>query len=449
MSAKDLLDRIQIESPCETSWDSMIGNDQVRFCEHCNLTVHDLSQLTRTRALRLIRASKGRLCIRYQRGPDGATVTRSVPQKLYRIGRRASRLAAGAFSATLSLSSAIAQTGNAGSTLNHGSVSAVSQDPARQLYRGATIVGIVTDPNGAVIVGATIVVSSNETNLTMATSSNHEGEYRFEGLDRGVYSLRIEAPGFAPVDLASTYVFNNSTQRLDKKLELASIEESVEITAQDGQGGEQVILGGAMVMVEPSDPLVKAARDDELQALLSFLTKENVNVRDKATGTTALEHAIQNGNREMVQVLLSTGANVNSQNESKQTALMIMGEESTADIAWDLIHAGAKIHLKDDDGDTALMEAAMVDNAAVLNTLLQAGAKVDEKNEAGQTALMLAASNGLMKNVRALIASGADMNARDKENKTPLSYAKENDHDRVVKLLLSYGAVEWAPIKSQ
>ncbi|MCM3871601.1 MAG: ankyrin repeat domain-containing protein [Pyrinomonadaceae bacterium] len=445
MSAKDLLDTIRVESPCEVSWDSMIGNDQVRFCEHCNLTVNDLSQLTRKRALRLVRASKGRLCVRYHRGRDGSTLTRSAPQKLYRIGQRASRIAAGAFSATLSLCSASAHAGNIASTMNHSNAAAVSQDPARQLYLGATIVGTVTDPNGAVIPGATIFLSNEQTNLSMATSSNGDGEYRFEGLDVGRYSLRIEAPGFAPVDLTSTYVGANATQRLDKQLEVASIEESVDVTA--GERRELVVMGGAMMAVEPSEPLVKAAREDELQDVLALLTRENVNVRDQATGTTALEQAIQNGNREMVQALLSTGADANSRNESKQTALMMMGEEVTADIVWDLIHSGAKVNLKDGDGDTALMEAAMVKNIAVLNALLQAGAKLEERNDAGQTALMWAASNGLMKNVRALIAAGADINARDKEDKTPLSYAKENDHDKVVKLLLSYGAVELVQVE--
>lgn len=448
MSAKDLLDTIRVESPCETSWDSMIGNDQVRFCEHCNLTVNNLSQLTRKRALRLVRASKGRVCIRYHRGSDGSLVTKSATQKLHSIARRASRIAAGAFSATLSISSVAADNGNVGTNLNPDRVVALTQDPARRVYSGASIAGTVTDPNGAVIVGATIILSSDETNLTMATSSNHEGEYRFDGIDRGVYSLRIEARGFAPVDLAASYVFTNSTQRLDKKLEIASLEESVEITSR-GTDVEQVVMGGAMVMVEPSEPLVKAARNDELQDVLALLTRDNVNVRDKATDTTALEHAIRNGNREMVQVLLYAGANVNSQDASKQTALMSIGEEGTADIVWDLIHSGAKVNLKDGDGDTALMEAAMVNNVSVLNTLLQAGAKVDEKNDAGATALMLAASEGLIKNVRALIAAGADMNARDKENKTPLSYAKENDHDRVVRLLLSYGAVEWVQVEPQ
>lgn len=439
MSPKDLLDTIRVESPCEASWDSMTGNDQVRFCEHCNLTVQDLSQLTRKRALRLVRASKGRFCIRYQSRPDGSLLTRSAPQKLYRISRRGSRIAAGAFSATLSLSSASAHTGNVGSNLNHSSVAAVSQDPARRLYIGATIVGTVTDPNGAVIVGASVLLSNEQANLTMATSSNSEGEYRFESLEVGLYKLSVEAPGFAPGEVGTVYLGPNAARRLDRKLEVASLEESVEVKPQE----EFVVQGGMAMNIEPSQALIKAAKADELQDILALLTRDNVNVRDKASGTTALEHAIQNGNREMVQVLLLAGADANSQNESKQTALMLMGEESTADIAWDLIHSGAKVNVKDGDGDTALMEAAMVNNVGILYVLLQAGAKVDEKNDAGQTALMLAASTGQMKNVRALIAAGADMNARDKENKTALSYAKENDYDRVVRLLLSYGAVEW------
>ncbi|MFN2510404.1 MAG: carboxypeptidase-like regulatory domain-containing protein [Pyrinomonadaceae bacterium] len=166
MSAKDLLDTIRVESPCETSWDSMTGNDQIRFCEHCNLNVQDLSQLTRKRALRLVRASKGRLCIRYRSRPDGSLVTRSAPRNLYRIGRRASRIAAGAFSATLSLSPAAAA--------HSSSISPTSSDfdpieriesVVHPMYSGASITGTISDPNSARIPGATVTVSNPTANL--------------------------------------------------------------------------------------------------------------------------------------------------------------------------------------------------------------------------------------------------------------------------------------------
>src|SRR5882724_7987057 len=97
-------DRITIPAPCDADWDSMIGNNQVRFCEHCNLHVTDLSAMTHPEAMRLVARSRGRLCVRYVQGPI-ADALRSGPEKLYRIGRRVSRIAAGAFTATLSVSS--------------------------------------------------------------------------------------------------------------------------------------------------------------------------------------------------------------------------------------------------------------------------------------------------------------------------------------------------------
>jgi hypothetical protein len=103
-------DRITIPAPCDADWDSMIGNDQVRFCEHCNLHVTDLSAMTRQQAMSLVARSQGRLCVRFIQRPDGGILTRTLPEKFYRISRRASRIAAGAFTATLSLSSAAAQT---------------------------------------------------------------------------------------------------------------------------------------------------------------------------------------------------------------------------------------------------------------------------------------------------------------------------------------------------
>lgn len=439
MSTKDLLSKIQVKTPCEADWDAMIGNDRMRFCEHCNLSVHDLSQMTRKHVLRLVTKSNGRLCVRYRLRPDGSMITKAVPQQLVRITRRASRIAAGAFSATLSLSSAVANPSNAAFNMSGSSVAFASQDPARQVYSRGAIMGRITDANGAAIAGATIWLSREDTNLSLITSSNAEGEYLFGELERGVYSLRIEASGFAPADLDTVYLFSRANERLDKQLRVATIED---LTDEVRAPGAETVTVGVVVIEGPAEPLVKAAHQDDLQDVLTLLTRENVNVRDKATGTTALEHAVRNGNREMLQALVSAGADVNSRNESKETALMMLGEEGTSDMVWDLIHGGAKVDHHDCDGDTALIASAMVKNVSVLATLLQAGAKVNAKNNEGQTALMLAARENLVKNVKALIAAGADLNARDKEGKTALNYSKESEHEKVVKLLLSYGAIE-------
>ena len=116
MSAKEGLEQFRIASPCNENWDAMIGNDRVRFCSHCNLSVHNASNLTRKDALRLIARSKGRLCIRYVTLRDGS-IKHRTPSQLYRIIRPASRLAAGAFGVTLSVSCAAIPDSAFGSSL--------------------------------------------------------------------------------------------------------------------------------------------------------------------------------------------------------------------------------------------------------------------------------------------------------------------------------------------
>ena len=71
MAPKHFLKNLTVPSPCTADWDSMIGNDQVRFCEHCSLDVHNLSLMTRSQAERLIARVNGRLCVRYHRSSTG------------------------------------------------------------------------------------------------------------------------------------------------------------------------------------------------------------------------------------------------------------------------------------------------------------------------------------------------------------------------------------------
>ncbi len=88
-------DRMNIPAPCDADWDSMIGNDRVRFCEHCNLHVSNLSAMTRQEAMRLVERSEGRLCVRFVTRADGQVLTKQFPKKIHQIARRASRIAAG------------------------------------------------------------------------------------------------------------------------------------------------------------------------------------------------------------------------------------------------------------------------------------------------------------------------------------------------------------------
>jgi len=334
----------------------------------------------------------------------------------------------------LSITSAVAQNSASSQAGNLNPSHATQPNP--HWDRGSSIAGTIKDQNGAVIPNATIYLSNQESQVALYASTGFDGQFKVDNLQQGFYILRIEAPGFAPDEAGGVYVRANEESRVDRTLSVATIEATVEVE------NREVVTMGVVSMVSPEHPFVRAAQEDNLETLTSMIAGLDVNLRDKRSGTTALEHAVKNGNREMVQLLLSHGAAVNAKDESGDTVLMMLNDDATSDLMWDLLNAGADLKLKDKSGTTALMQLASSNNVEALKTLLDAGAEVNAKNKQGQTALMLAASEGLVNNVRALVLAGADINAIDEDHMNALAHATENDHRAVVRFLKSKGAVE-------
>jgi len=434
MAAKHFLKNLTIPEPCAADWNSMVGNDQVRFCEHCSLDVHNLSLLTRSQAERLVSRSNGRLCIRYHQDSAGRHLTLPLAQKLHGIGRRVSRLAAGAFTATLSISSAVAQ--NSASSLSDSSTAPNVIQPEVRVSFNSSIAGTVADQNGAVIPGATVFVSNKESKVALYVSTDSNGQFKIDRLAAGVYQLRIEAPGFAPEQTDAIYVQANGEARIDRTLKVATIEETVQIES------ESVTVSGAVAFVAPENPFIRAAQEDDIDALTALIAGLDVNIRDSSSHTTALEHAVRNANREMVQLLLNAGAKVNARNESGETVLMMLDDDATSDLVWDLINAGGGVNLKDVEDNTALMRAASSNSLETVKTLIDAGAEVNVKSKTGRTALMQAASEGYVNIVRALVLAGADINATDDKGVNALALATQSDNLPVARFLKSKGAFE-------
>ncbi len=73
-----------------------------------------------------------------------------------------------------------------------GAVAALAQQSAT-----ATIEGIVTDPNNAVVVGAKVTARNVDTALTREITTDASGLYRLIALPPGTYALSASATGFA------------------------------------------------------------------------------------------------------------------------------------------------------------------------------------------------------------------------------------------------------------
>src|SRR2546426_153857 len=93
-----------------------------------------------------------------------------------------------------------------------------------------TIFGTVLDPSGAVIAGASVTIKNQGTGLERTTSSNDSGEYLFDGVPIGVYTVSGRHPGFKMYVQRSVVLNVDQKVRADIKLDLGEAAETVEVS---------------------------------------------------------------------------------------------------------------------------------------------------------------------------------------------------------------------------
>lgn len=100
-----------------------------------------------------------------------------------------------------------------------------------QAVKGA-LLGNITDEGGLAIPGATVTITETSTNISYNTLTNESGNYSFPNLKDGTYKVVAELTGFKKVIRDGIIVPVNTTQRVDLKLEVGAIEESVTVVGE-------------------------------------------------------------------------------------------------------------------------------------------------------------------------------------------------------------------------
>jgi hypothetical protein len=103
-----------------------------------------------------------------------------------------------------------------------------------QEFRGS-ILGRITDPSGAVIPGADVKVTNEETNVVVETQTNQDGNYHVPFLLPGRYKVSVAAPGFRTTVQPGVIVQVNDRIALNLTLQLGSLSETVVVTAESPQ----------------------------------------------------------------------------------------------------------------------------------------------------------------------------------------------------------------------
>src|SRR2546425_10507076 len=100
---------------------------------------------------------------------------------------------------------------------------------AQVLY--GSLVGHVTDPNGAAVPGAKVEVVNVSTQATKSTTTDEDGAYSVTDLVPSVYKLTVAAASFKTALLEAIKIDANVVRRVDSQLQVGEVKETVVISA--------------------------------------------------------------------------------------------------------------------------------------------------------------------------------------------------------------------------
>src|SRR5438477_8376658 len=109
-------------------------------------------------------------------------------------------------------------------------VGAPQRASAQVLY--GSMIGNVTDPNGAVVPGAAVTATEQNTGVAHTTTTDQNGTYQFVNVQSGTYAIKVAVAGFKTFERRDVSIETNNITRTNVTLEVGDIQQSVTITGE-------------------------------------------------------------------------------------------------------------------------------------------------------------------------------------------------------------------------
>jgi hypothetical protein len=105
------------------------------------------------------------------------------------------------------------------------------QLPAQNVVSTGALGGRVTDPSGAVVAGASVIVRNLATGVEQSALTNHAGLYRFPVVMPGTYSITASLKGFRDIQILLHVLVGNTTTQ-DIKLQVGASADTVKVVGE-------------------------------------------------------------------------------------------------------------------------------------------------------------------------------------------------------------------------
>ena len=167
---------------------------------------------------------------------------------------------------------------------------------------------------------------------------------------------------------------------------------------------------------------------ESLRFLVSHATRKHINDTPTDDKETLLMKA---KSKEIVQLLLANGADVNAVDDNGYTVLM---HAVSRDVAETLIDAGAHLETQHNPSKSALMHVLLQTGSSMANVrgeiahlLIEKGARVDPTDNLGRTILMTAVWRNEVSVVQSLLNKGVNVDAKDNRDRNVLHHICEDE----------------------
>jgi hypothetical protein len=138
-----------------------------------------------------------------------------------------------------------------------------------QEFRG-TISGSVTDPTGAAVAAAKVMVTEEHTGTRIPTVSDSAGQYAATFLLSGDYDIAVSSPGFKEALRKGVHVGAGDHPVIDVKLAVGDVSQSVEVTADASMVNTENATVGQSVTTKEVEELPINGRTPMMAAALSI-----------------------------------------------------------------------------------------------------------------------------------------------------------------------------------
>jgi hypothetical protein len=171
-----------------------------------------------------------------------------------------------------------------------------------------SISGTITDSTGAIIPGASVVLTNTDNNLTFTRTTGSAGEYTFTPIKVGNYSIKVSSPGFATAQKDHIRVDVSGFVGLNLKLSPGAVSEVVEVKAVGDLQTEDASTGQVFSAAQLNDsPL-----EDRNYLFLAQLTTGVSSPNQGNTQTSGSGSFASNGSRVAQNDFILDGVDNNS-----------------------------------------------------------------------------------------------------------------------------------------